>query len=848
MRHIKRIISISDLLSRYDGTVPYAVDVWYTDYGKFYVKSEAIASALRNGLTEDDVKHTMSFADVDLSSNPIGNRGHVPCDIPTSAYTQNPEDSDKTTSYNRMMSWYRILKEYYGLIGDYSTAEEYYIMNIGVGKYSKQDIEVFKALDKVVEEINNRFYGIGSRRAYDWMNEHMFSKPKTDSIFTSTNRTGYLSIPVMITSDIDELGEMSIFSNEYVEDRWKGNDEIPTVNEGDVFSGIAIRDEDGLVYELNDTYYVKNPDAQEISDKFELYADHVMKQNNELNPYILRNTGFCVNDNDEIVLKNNECDSQTHGYERVKFDNGFVIIDGNIVEVKKSRYVVYSGDTNAALNGRKIPVHRLITNPAQSEIEGNQYWCAINGLTYISKGDRFYFKTHGSCNPNDRGCPIQNEIEYIEYGGGIVIKSGNTITINDGEWSYVYSVFDSYVDVDGPIYYIKNNNMYKVQGVNESDQINYIYTQTYKEFDETDVTNITISDNYVYITYKTTTHDVRTLTGFTSSKLDMLKDIITTTDRLGNTLPGGFEFQVDYEGEAQLNNSGGTRVNTRINEPYNGMRLEFPYHVGNTNEISYDEDSNTRTGDLLSKIEILGYDINGDETYGSITIDINSTSTRYINNIEDDFGKMSEKIESVMSANGVERVIMKFTYHLTADLVKKQYLITNQSIQTDVTNASYYVIGKNSGITYEEQYLVKDRRFKYYVDEDTFTIVKYFDIEPLDTAVTMNNDYGKSKFIEKIAKFSFNPDVLELGDNRYKWSNEDFGYDPMNGMTLAPTFRQEYMNGITIPQNIDGNIYIDRGINSAFEKKFKLNDIRSIDSLTYYGNKWFNVVDEKKNS
>ena len=55
-------------------------------------------------------------------------------------------------------------------------------------------------------------------------------------------------------------------------------------------------------------------------------------------------------------------------------------------------------------------------------------------------------------------------------------------------------------------------------------------------------------------------------------------------------------------------------------------------------------------------------------------------------------------------------------------------------------------------------------------------------------------------------------------------------------------FREEYNIGNATPQIIEGNIYIDRGINSAFERHLKLQEIRTMEALNNYGNNWFKII------
>ena len=58
-----------------------------------------------------------------------------------------------------------------------------------------------------------------------------------------------------------------------------------------------------------------------------------------------------------------------------------------------------------------------------------------------------------------------------------------------------------------------------------------------------------------------------------------------------------------------------------------------------------------------------------------------------------------------------------------------------------------------------------------------------------------------------------------------------------------PIMREEYRVGIAGPESVEGDIYIDRGINSAFEKHLKLGEVTSLESLLQYGNGYFKIME-----
>ena len=64
-----------------------------------------------------------------------------------------------------------------------------------------------------------------------------------------------------------------------------------------------------------------------------------------------------------------------------------------------------------------------------------------------------------------------------------------------------------------------------------------------------------------------------------------------------------------------------------------------------------------------------------------------------------------------------------------------------------------------------------------------------------------------------------------------------------NGVKVAPVFMEEYNLGIASMENVDSNIYIDRGINAAFEKHLKLGETMTLEALENYGNNYFKIMD-----
>ena len=72
--------------------------------------------------------------------------------------------------------------------------------------------------------------------------------------------------------------------------------------------------------------------------------------------------------------------------------------------------------------------------------------------------------------------------------------------------------------------------------------------------------------------------------------------------------------------------------------------------------------------------------------------------------------------------------------------------------------------------------------------------------------------------------------------------SEDYMADH-NNFISAPAFRAEWNMFSSMPHIINtDNIYIDRGINSAFEKHLKLQEIRTMEALENYGINYFKIT------
>jgi hypothetical protein len=100
--------------------------------------------------------------------------------------------------------------------------------------------------------------------------------------------------------------------------------------------------------------------------------------------------------------------------------------------------------------------------------------------------------------------------------------------------------------------------------------------------------------------------------------------------------------------------------------------------------------------------------------------------------------------------------------------------------------------------------------------------VSYFEFEPWTYYIDKENDDA----------------LTQTNGDKY---TEEKHWEKHNNTIAAPLFRQEFDLAASLNQNVDANIYIDRGISAAFEKHLKLQEVRTMESLMNLQNGGFKI-------
>lgn len=271
--------------------------------------------------------------------------------------------------------------------------------------------------------------------------------------------------------------------------------------------------------------------------------------------------------------------------------------------------------------------------------------------------------------------------------------------------------------------------------------------------------------------------------------------------------------------------------NDMIPSPQEGDTLELPYAIGNVSEISsFDDDK--WFGNILTSITFFYSDTKGkiidgtevDCEFGDSLLDKIKECDEKLSAITSDVGKVSAL--TIDYAPIIREVKAKFKYNMGAILVKNE--------------DSQYALSSNEderGVEYEDIVTLSLKQVMFYFDEFSSMPLKYYEFE-YDTDITVMNEYSNCEIETNMSSFKYKIDLLgnDMNETRAKY----------DGMIYSPTFREEYKLGMSMKENIDSDIYIDRGFSNAFEKHINLLGIKSLEAMEQFGNGFYNIKNQNE--
>lgn len=725
----------------------------------------------------------------------------------------------------------------------------------------------------------------------EWLNNFSESKSAINS--------ATITISISILTNIDDLGQFSIFSNEYKEKVNYGSTLSADQAQDGLTGGTVIHrpvitnEKNGNVFVDNNSYMIKT-DHDRKGYKINQYKETVFNTDdwvdytayyvNKHSDEFVSNSLYMAYKRDGSIVFNPTNEKMVEKYDVISYDYGFIYFNNEIYPVERSKYVIYSGLTNSLLNGKLFKV---------DETDNEKYIVRIgDNIYYASRGIdgklAFNFMNISKCATADEYTSKILPIDDFTYTVSInntlyLIEDDDTFTIDNEGTNVKCPKFDSYVDIDGERYYVKGRKLYRYKEANyiynndspsgftqsgQTEIFDKIESEGNNEYIDTESGFIVskkfpnVSNNKVEVLFPYKRFRCDTVSGHTDSKLSNFKQIRILTDDLGNEMPG----------YCNLSNAV---------YPKEGTVLDLNYKVGNisnlsmNNKLTVEDDYKSQyfDGDILDSMEIF-CTVNGEKYSGSVITLSNSMETSKKTDVLGAIASATtstKKYVSKLYTKGIENVIGKnysiegikddivdeysgysvsiyctFTYYIGAILHEK---INRNNDGTYTYDGYELASGKNHGVRYQETDELVLNNCTYNLIDGNKIILKYYDIIPNQRTVTLNA-YDNQTMTVDDAVFTAYIRMLQIDKNdgsvivtRNEFS-PDNGFNQMNNTIATPVFRKEYNFGISLPQNISSDIYIDRGINKAFDKHIRLQEVKTIDALEQYQNGLiFNIID-----
>ena len=391
---------------------------------------------------------------------------------------------------------------------------------------------------------------------------------------------------------------------------------------------------------------------------------------------------------------------------------------------------------------------------------------------------------------DSNGCSIPTMIMPLHIENSLDNIGSFSLFCEEYKVGIDYRVADGYnasENTKGGTIVVKDNKPLKLVNGKKG----YKYDTTYMEssFDSSDWDDIA-----------PTTKETE-VSGITASKLRTLASSDALVDDIGNKIEGLYKAENNYN-----------------HQPIEGSVLEPLYQVGNmSNGVKIEGDDNefTMQADKITSMLFYLRDYDGNIVEATYTEASNSS----LSAINECLGKKTEDIEYL------DDVYCKVTYDV------------GNTYQVTYNGSSASTVTIDSGITYTEEVKFEKQRVEYYLKKDNKLKV------PTDEDKPKEHSISYPIYIYKLVQ---NEETIDKNvyNTPYDDNLAEFSFKTTrSGYTQTPTMIENHMFGISAPQSVEGDIYIDRGINSSFEKHLKLGEISTFEALTKMGNGYYKIMD-----
>lgn len=140
-----------------------------------------------------------------------------------------------------------------------------------------------------------------------------------------------------------------------------------------------------------------------------------------------------------------------------------------------------------------------------------------------------------------------------------------------------------------------------------------------------------------------------------------------------------------------------------------------------------------------------------------------------------------------------------------------------------IMDDNYQIVENESGITYIDTFTLNQKTCSFMVDNVNQYILNYFEFEPTYIIYDGQQYNKKQKVPKSIITYSPKGDTVDT-------------------VMASPVIREEYKLGSSSLENIEKDIYIDRGATRSLDYHLKLFEVGSLEGLENYGNSWFRII------
>ena len=877
----------------------YKANFVYQDHNYGLIVSDII-------IPDNIAKNITDYTDIYVNI-PNGSGGYYDLNDPKSSYhyegrkIMHNGNEVKILTYTTLNKWYTFFKKYKKTIKMYDNA---------IGLYDAECKAKNEYNRKKYSDLDDLFNARGGDTMYNWIiencmpHENDYDDDETNDLQVketfnyATNSASYV-IPILITNSIDDLGEMTMFSSKWKDgvDYHNRAEEIGKCDKGSKYDKCYGTVVDRPQYRSNSSeeFYAcstedkvfdlnTNFDDDSLKTSYETYLLTTGKgyEQNKItyeNEFAFSNwTGYtdwyigknssefisrdenstCVStyaySHSGKVLYNPTEDCETIDY--IKKD--YILANGELIDVVDGYYTIPSYTNGCVAN---VKLKKNIKIPVK--VDGALKYAELNGKKFYALKDRgeekIYFLKESHC--YDAGSPIIQS-KYIIFNGNVFPFVEKNVIIETDEGKYIYCIFNGYFWYKGILFYVLGDKVgLPVTNVNMS-----LTTITFEELDSDTLSklgweSVSVNDGKVKICHKLDIKHADIISGYTDSKLDLLRRRKINTDELGNELPGYFDLEISSEDDGyeisigsedkpkECGNNEEESIKTQFvisdkvkvegktyNTPYDQCTLDLLYKVGEVSNIDYQKFVNGEllfTGNYLESIKFYQVDDKGGKI--NQTLVECEDSRPYL----ELYCKEPGSGEEVVYCNGDEIGNVGKYY----DPEKVLYCdITYYIGATLVFNESTYKYemadGKHKGVKYVDTLTVTKTTGDFYMSDNSFFTFIYYELRG-----NMSGQHLDDFRDNKLTNMSYFEMKIKLYDNAC-YDEDLFSKDYWennNGMIAAPVFRTEYNLFSSTPQNVDSDIYIDRGINAAFEKHIKLQEVHTLEALENYGNGYFKI-------